>query len=93
MNCVSNRKHVGFTRAHGFVTGLETDGQFENIPCADDTGDHHHNGIDGGWSYGIEATLNFNIQLKALGVYQTGADAYVANDVIFGVREPLDCQL
>eukprot|EP00041_Stephanoeca_diplocostata_P018937 m.401003 g.401003 ORF g.401003 m.401003 type:complete len:152 (+) comp21164_c0_seq14:1606-2061(+) len=32
--------------------GLETDGQFESIPCADTSGDHHHNGIAGGWSYG-----------------------------------------
>lgn len=36
--------------------GLETDGQFESIPCADTGGDHHHNGLEGGWHYGIEAT-------------------------------------
>jgi len=35
-----------------------------------------HNGIEGGWSYGLQATLDFNIKLKALGAYQTGADAY-----------------
>ena len=56
--------------------GLETDGQFESIACADEGGDHHHNGVAGGWHYGIEATLAFNVQLKALGAYQTGADGY-----------------
>ena len=29
------------------LTGIETDGQFEGIPCADTTHDHHHNGIEG----------------------------------------------
>lgn len=56
--------------------GLETDGQYEDIPCWDSGGDHYHNGIAGGYSYGLKATLDFNIKLKALGVYQTGADAY-----------------
>ena len=45
--------------------------------CADDSHDHHHNGIEGAWSYQLQTTLDFNKALKALGVYQTGADAYV----------------
>ena len=67
---------LGFIRETG-MTGLETDGQYEGYSCADETHDHHHNGIAGGWSYQLETTLEFNIALKALGVYQTGADAYV----------------
>ena len=58
------------------LAGLETDGQYENAPCADKSGDHYHNGIDGGFDYQIKATLEFNIALKSLGLYQTGADAY-----------------
>ena len=57
--------------------GLETDGQYEGYSCADTTGDHHHNGIAGGWSYQLQTTLDFNVALKGLGAYQTGADAYV----------------
>ena len=53
-----------------------SDGEFEGIPCSDSSGDHYHNGIDGGWSYGLAATLEFNQQLKLLGAYQTSADAY-----------------
>lgn len=60
------------------LSGIETDGQFESIPCADNEADHdhRHNGIAGGWSYGLQATLDFNIAVKGLGGYQTGADAY-----------------
>ena len=47
------------------MTGLETDGQFENIACADDHHDHRHNGIEGSFSYQLEATLDFNKELKA----------------------------
>lgn len=56
------------------LAGIETDGQFEGIACSDET--HNHNGLAGGWSAQLEATLNFNIALKELGVYQTGADGY-----------------
>ena len=58
------------------IEGLETDGQYESIPCSDTTGDHHHNGIAGGYSYGMKKARDFNRDLKALGVFQTGADAY-----------------
>ena len=80
--CFATDWHAGYRAAVlDFIRdtglgGLETDGQFEGLPCADHSGDHHHNGIEGGWSHGIEATLEFNKQLKALGSYQTGADAY-----------------
>ena len=57
--------------------GIETDGQFEGIPCADTSHGHHHNGIAGGWATQLDATLGFNKQLKARGLYQTGADGYV----------------
>mmetsp|Transcript_34143 Transcript_34143/g.102956 ORF Transcript_34143/g.102956 Transcript_34143/m.102956 type:complete len:948 (-) Transcript_34143:12-2855(-) len=57
--------------------GLETDGQYEDYSCADAAGDHRHNGIDGSYSYQLQTTLDFNVALKGLGVYQTGADAYV----------------
>ena len=55
--------------------------RYESIPCADESHDHHHNGIAGAWHYGLEATLDFNRRLKGIrsdgdGVYQTGADAY-----------------
>ena len=56
--------------------GLETDGQFEGIACADKSHDHHHNGLAGGWSAQVDATLAFNIALKHTGAYQTGADGY-----------------
>mmetsp|Transcript_45851 Transcript_45851/g.108169 ORF Transcript_45851/g.108169 Transcript_45851/m.108169 type:complete len:348 (-) Transcript_45851:42-1085(-) len=62
-------KHVG-------LGGLETDGQYENAPCADVSGDHHHNGLAGSWTRQFEATQDFNVALKSLNVYQTGADAY-----------------
>ena len=61
------------------LSGIETDGQYESIPCTDDGtnhSDHHHNGIAGAWSYSTDATLDFNMKLKQLGAYQTGADAY-----------------
>jgi hypothetical protein len=58
---------LAFIRETG-MGGLETDGQYEDIPCADTSGDHYHNGIAGGYSYGLKATLDFNIKLKALGV-------------------------
>lgn len=58
------------------LVGLETDGQFEGIACADESHDHHHNGLAGGWSHQMEATLSFNKQLKGMGIYQTGADGY-----------------
>ncbi len=66
---------LDFVSAAG-LGGVETDGQFEGIPCYDTTGDHEHNGIAGGFHYQLEATLAFNRALKALGAYQTGADAY-----------------
>ena len=69
------RKVLAFIKEVG-MGGLETDGQYEDIPCADSGGDHHHNGIAGGYSYGIQAALDFNHELKNLGAYQTGADAY-----------------
>jgi len=80
--CFATDWHAGYRAAVlDFVEetrmgGLETDGQFEGIPCADKGGDHRHNGIEGGYSYGMAATLEFNTQLKALGAYQTGADGY-----------------
>ena len=49
----------------------ETDGQYESIPCSDPS--HDHNGIAGGFTYGIAATEDFNRKAKALGAYQTGA--------------------
>eukprot|EP00039_Didymoeca_costata_P012855 m.187247 g.187247 ORF g.187247 m.187247 type:complete len:783 (+) comp15603_c1_seq4:121-2469(+) len=80
--CFATDWHAGYREAvlnfiqETGMTGLETDGQYESIPCADTGGDHHHNGIEGGWSYGLKATLDFNMKLKGLGVYQTGADGY-----------------
>lgn len=58
------------------LAGIETDGQYENAPCADTGGDHHHDGVDGSWDAQIRATATFNAALKAGGLYQTGADAY-----------------
>lgn len=66
---------LAFLKETGF-SGMETDGQYESIPCADTGGDHHHNGIAGGWSSGIQVTLDFNAKLKGLVLYQTGADGY-----------------
>jgi len=59
------------------LTGVETDGQYEDYACADAGGDHHHNGLEGSWDAQMAATASFNEQLKQLGVYQTGADAYL----------------
>jgi hypothetical protein len=70
------RKSVlDFVVATGMV-GVETDGQYENAYCGDDTGDHHHSGGAGSWHAQVQATAGFNTALKAIGGYQTGADAY-----------------
>ena len=66
---------LDFVVAVGLV-GVETDGQYEGAACADTSGDHHHNGVAGSWHAQVAATADFNVRLKALGVYQTGADAY-----------------
>eukprot|EP00756_Hemistasia_phaeocysticola_P051771 Hpha_TRINITY_DN26949_c0_g1::TRINITY_DN26949_c0_g1_i1::g.24849::m.24849 len=58
------------------MTGIETDGQYENIPCTDTGGDHYHNGVHGAYHFGLGATLDFNKALKVRGWYQTGADGY-----------------
>jgi len=63
------------------LTGIETDGEYESIPCTDDSHDHHHNGVEGGYHYGLMTTLSFNENCKALGLYHTGADAYVFSGV------------
>jgi len=57
--------------------GLETDGQYEGYVCANEHGDHHHNGLAGSWHAQTQATIDFNIGLKKLGAYQTSADSYV----------------
>ena len=67
---------LDFVKAVG-LTGVETDGQYEDYACADAGGDHHHNGLEGSWGAQMAATASFNEQLKQLGVYQTGADAYL----------------
>jgi len=64
---------IEFIKVTG-MGGIETDGQYESIPCTDKS--HNHNGIHGGYHYGIRATLDFNMAIKALRVYQTGADGY-----------------
>eukprot|EP01062_Namystynia_karyoxenos_P010762 TRINITY_DN13830_c0_g1_i2.p1 TRINITY_DN13830_c0_g1~~TRINITY_DN13830_c0_g1_i2.p1 ORF type:complete len:583 (+),score=65.77 TRINITY_DN13830_c0_g1_i2:85-1749(+) len=57
--CFATDWHFGYRRAalafmkEVGLTGIETDGQYESIPCADTNGDHRHNGIAGGWSYGL----------------------------------------
>lgn len=66
---------LDFAAAVG-LAGVETDGQYENAACADEGGDHHHNGLAGSWDAQLWATSNFNAALKAAGLYQTGADAY-----------------
>jgi hypothetical protein len=66
---------LDFARAVG-LSGVETDGQYENAACMDGTGDHHHNGLIGSWDAQIQVTADFNAALKGLGIYQTGADAY-----------------
>ena len=48
---------LDFIEAVG-LGGLETDGQFEGIACADESHDHHHNGLAGGWSAQMEVTLS-----------------------------------
>jgi hypothetical protein len=58
------------------LMGVETDGQYESAACADEGGDHHHNGLQGSWHAQMTATAQFNIALRAQGIYQTGADAY-----------------
>lgn len=70
------RQHVLDFVSDVGLGGLETDGQFEGIACADATHDHSHNGLAGGWSAQMEVTLGFNVELKKLGIYQTGADGY-----------------
>lgn len=83
--CFATEYHAAYRRQvlefleYTGMRGLETDGQFESIPCSDTSGDHHHNGIAGGWHYQLKATEDFNKALKALGLYQTGADAYSAS--------------
>lgn len=60
------------------LMGIETDGQYESAFCGDTnaTGDHRHNGGAGSWHAQMEVTADFNAALKAIGAYQTGADAY-----------------
>jgi len=61
------------------LSGVETDGQYENAACADDGSngsDHHHNGLIGSYDAQLDATSSFNEALKSYGLYQTGADAY-----------------
>ena len=54
---------------------VETDGQFEGASCSDPS--HQHHGLDNSFDAQLKATQRFNNQLKARGLYQTGADAYV----------------
>jgi len=56
------------------LSGVETDGQYENAFCGDTGGDHRHNGGAGGFDAQLKATLDFNAAMKAQGIYQTGAD-------------------
>jgi hypothetical protein len=69
------KRVLAFIKETG-MQGLETDGQYEGYACEDSSGDHNHNGIHGSFSRQIQSTLEFNEELKGLGVYQTGADAY-----------------
>ena len=70
------RAHVlNFTQFVG-LEGIETDGQYENAPCADTSGDHRHNGVAGSWQAQMFATADFNEKVKLQGLYQSGADAY-----------------
>lgn len=55
------------------LAGVETDGQYENAACADDTGDHHHNGLGGSYDAQLANIQAFNAKMKAQGIYQTGA--------------------
>lgn len=68
---------LDFVAETGMV-GVETDGQYEGAYCGDKnaTGDHRHNGGANSWHAQMEATASFNVALKALGGYQTGADAF-----------------
>jgi hypothetical protein len=50
------------------MIGVETDGQYENAYCGDDSGDHHHNGCIGSWHSQMTTTDNFNKALKAIGI-------------------------
>ena len=63
-----------FAAKVGFY-GVETDGQFEGASCSDPT--HSHHGVSNSFDAQLKATQRFNNQLKARGLYQTGADAYV----------------
>jgi hypothetical protein len=67
---------LDFVLATGMI-GVETDGQYENAYCGDEGGDHHHNGGMGSWHAQMSATADFNVKLKAIKGYQTGADAYM----------------
>ena len=56
--------------------GIETDGQFEGLACADESHGHHHNGLAGGWAAQLgDARLQPGPQGQ--GLYQTGSDGYV----------------
>ena len=66
---------IDFAKTVGLYS-IETDGQYEGAACADEGGDHHHNGLAGSWHAQTQATAEFNIALKYNGIYQTGADAY-----------------
>ena len=66
---------LDFARAVN-LSGIETDGQYESAACADEGGDHHHNGLAGSWHAQMAATSDFNHKLREQGLYQTGADAY-----------------
>ena len=63
-----------FAAKVGFY-GIETDGQFEGASCSDPA--HSHHGVANSFDAQLKATQRFNNQLKARGLYQTGADAYV----------------
>ena len=63
-----------FAAKVGFY-GVETDGQFEGASCSDPT--HSHHGVSNSFDAQLKVTQRFNNQLKARGLYQTGADAYV----------------
>jgi len=65
---------LAFAAKVGFY-GVETDGQFEGASCGDPT--HAHHGVANSFDAQLKVTQRFNNQLKARGLYQTGADAYV----------------
>jgi hypothetical protein len=68
-------------RATG-VTGLETDGQFEGIACADPA--HDHNGLAGGWSGGLQAVASrapppfYRVAVSTFPIWQATLDFNVA---------------